>query len=73
MQKIVNTIAIASGIVSLSIVGSGFIVYFQRDKILNSVQNKVLESVTNLLPSVIDKSIPELPKTTGPVIEVPKF
>tara|TARA_Y100001937_G_C6918728_1_gene240781 strand:+ start:185 stop:406 length:222 start_codon:yes stop_codon:yes gene_type:complete len=73
MQKIVNTIAIASGIVSLSIVGSGFVVYFQRDKILNSVQNKVLESVTNLLPSVIDKSIPELPKTTGPVIGVPKF
>ena len=73
MQKIVNTIAIASGIVSLSIVGAGFIVYFQRDKILNSVQNKVLESVTNLLPSVIDKSIPKLPKTTGPVIGVPKF
>tara|TARA_R100001440_G_scaffold34909_1_gene53886 strand:- start:1136 stop:1357 length:222 start_codon:yes stop_codon:yes gene_type:complete len=73
MQKIINTIAIASGLVSISIVGTGLIVYLQRDKIINSVQDKVIESVSDLLPNVIDNAIPKLPKSTGPVIGVPKL
>jgi len=73
MQKIINGIAIASGVVSLSIVGSGFFVYLQRDRIINAVQDKVLESVTDLLPNVVDKALPSLPSTTGPVIGIPKL
>ncbi len=73
MQKIINTIAIASGLVSISIVGTGLVVYLQRDKIINSVQDKVIESVSDLLPNVIDNAIPKLPKSTGSVIGVPKL
>jgi len=73
MQKIINGIAIASGVVSLSIVGSALVVYLQRDKIINAVQDKVLESVTDLLPNVVDKALPSLPSTTGPVINIPKL
>ena len=45
MQKIVNAIALASGIVSLSVIGSGVYVYLQKDAIIDSIKEKAIESV----------------------------
>ena len=45
MQKIVNIIAIASGVVSLAVVGVGGYVYVQKDAIIESVTQKALGSL----------------------------
>ncbi len=45
LQKIVNGIAIASGIVSLTVVGTAGYVYLNKDAILQNVKSKVMESV----------------------------
>ena len=45
MQKIVNIIAIASGVVSLAVVGVGGYVYVQKDAIIESVKEKALGSI----------------------------
>ena len=42
MQKIVNIIAIASGVVSLAVVGTAGYVYVQKDAIIESVKQKVV-------------------------------
>ena len=45
MQKIVNAIAIASGAVSLAVVGLGGYVFIRKDAIIDNVKSKVMESV----------------------------
>ena len=45
MQKIVNAIAIASGAVSLAILGLGGYVFIRKDAIIDNVKSKVMESV----------------------------
>ena len=45
LQKIVNGIAIASGVISLTVVGLGGYVFIRKDAIIDSVKGKVMESV----------------------------
>tara|TARA_B100000131_G_scaffold242627_1_gene235184 strand:+ start:123 stop:374 length:252 start_codon:yes stop_codon:yes gene_type:complete len=45
MQKIINVIALSSGIVSLAVVGSGVYVYLNRASIIDGVKSQVMESV----------------------------
>ena len=45
MQKIVNAIAIASGAVSLAILGLGGYVFIRKDAIIDNIKSKVMESV----------------------------
>ena len=49
LQKIVNGIAIASGVVSIAVVGTVGYVYVRKDAIIENVKGKIMESV---LPSV---------------------
>ena len=44
-QKIVNGIAIASGVVSITVVGVAGYVYIRKDAIIENVKGKVMESV----------------------------
>jgi len=48
LQKIVNGIAIASGVVSLTVVGAAGYVFIRKDAIIDNIKSKVMESV---LPS----------------------
>ena len=59
LQKIVNGIAITSGVVSLAVVGTVGYVYVRKDAIIENVKTKIVESV---LPSV---PLPSLPDATG--------
>jgi len=63
MQKFINAIAIASGVISLTVVGSGVVIYLQKDAIIESVKSKVmgsvLDSVTPDLGSIAGDSIPD--------------
>ncbi len=63
MQKIINFVALASGAVSIAVVGSGLLIYLQRDQLINKVKSQVLESVTGSLPSLVDTKMPSM---TGP-------
>ena len=45
LQKIVNGIAIASGIVSLTVIGLGGYVFIRKDAIIENVKSKVMEAV----------------------------
>ena len=68
VQKVVNFIAVASGAVSLAVVGSGLFIYLQRDQLINKVKSQVLESVTGSLPSLVDTKLPSM---TGPASPIP--
>ena len=48
MQKIINVLAIASSVVSLTVVGVGGYVYLNKDAIIDSVTQKALGSLGGL-------------------------
>ena len=52
LQKIVNGIAIASGVISLTVVGTVGYVFIRKDAIIENVKSKVMESVTEKLGSL---------------------
>ena len=49
LQKIINGIAIASGVVSITVVGGVGVVYLNKDAIIENVKGKVMEAVTDKL------------------------
>ena len=71
MQKIINGIAIASGVISLTVVGAVGVVYFNKDAIIENVKSKVMESV---MPSIGGGITNAIPDSTGPAIPgIPKL
>ena len=49
MQKIVNIIALASGVVSIAIIGSGIFVFVNRDSIIDNVKQQAIEAALGSL------------------------
>ena len=73
LQKIVNGIAIASGVVSITIVGAVGVVYFNKDAIIENVKGKIIESV---LPGGIGGAVGggldlPTPSTAVPSLDLP--
>ena len=75
MQKLVNLIALLSGLVSLSVLGGGAYLYLNKDALIEDARTKVTaavtEAVTEALPGIIDGAMPELPEVTGGAIPAP--
>ena len=69
MQKIINGIALLSGVVSLAVVGSGGYLYLNKDAIIEDIKGKVMESV---MPSIGGGITDAIPSFTGPATSVPK-
>ena len=80
MQKIINVLAIASSVVSLTVVGVGGYVYLNKDAIIDSVTQKALGSlgglgggalggVGGLQDSLPDMAAPEPAVPSGPPLE----
>ena len=65
MQKIINGIAIASGVISLTVVGTVGYVFIRKDAIIENIKGKVMEAVMPDIGGGIMKSIPDV---TGPVL-----
>jgi len=65
MQKIINVLAIASSVVSLTVVGGGVYLYTQKDAIIEDIKSKALESVTSAVPNIVGEAMPDL---TGPAL-----
>ena len=76
MQKIVNGIAIASGIISLTVVGTIGYVFIRKDAIIENVKSKVMESVMgsvgDALPDVMGDVLPDVTGPAGPVPSMPE-
>ena len=58
MQKIINVLAIASGVVSAAVVASGVFVYFKRDSIVDSIKSQDIEAVTGSLGGGLGGDLP---------------
>ena len=68
MQKIINAIAISSGVVSLALIVGGVGVYLNRGKIIDSVKSQIMEQVSGALGGAIGDAVPDL---TGPATPLP--
>ena len=76
MQKIVNVIAIASGVVSLTVIGLGGYVFIRKDAIIESakekIQNAVLGSITPDLGGIAGDAIPDFTGGAAPLPSAPE-
>ena len=78
LQKIVNGIASASGVVSITVVGVAGYVFIRKDAIIENIKSKVMESV---LPSGLGAGslIPDMaspqdaPTPSGVGLGIPSF
>ena len=65
MQKIINAIAIGSGVVTLAIVGTGGYLFLNKDALIEKVKGQVMEAV---LPSIGGGITDAIPDVTGPAV-----
>ena len=66
MQKIVNAIAIVSGVGVLAIVGAGGYLYLNKDALIEKAKTQILEQVTGGIAGDALKGA--IPDATGPAI-----
>jgi len=71
MQKIINAIAISSGVVSLALIAGGVGVYLNRGKIIDNVKSQVMEQVSGALGSSLGGMVPDVTGPVTPPVEVP--
>ena len=61
MQKIINGIAIFSGVVALGVVGLGGYVFIRKDAIIEDVKGKIMESVMpGGLDGIVGGGLPDI-------------
>ena len=75
MQKVINVIALLSGLTSLAVIGSGVYVYTNvekwKERARENVANAAVEAISGALPGLIDAAMPNIPEVTGPAIPTP--
>lgn len=71
MQKLINGIAILSGVVSLTVVGLGGYVFIRKDAIIEDIKTKVtgaaLGAVSGSLPDMVPDALPDF---SGPALPI---
>ena len=74
MQNLVNTIALLSGLVSLTVLGGGVYLYKNSDVLIEDfrvgITNTAVTAIQKALPELVEKSLPTQPNLTGPDISV---
>ena len=70
LQKIVNGIAIASGVVSLTVVGTVGYVYVRKDAIIENIKGKVMESVMPDLGGSLGSIVPDFTGPAAPPVQL---
>jgi len=72
MQKVINVIALLSGLTSLAVIGGGVYLYKNADIMMEEAREKLsaaaVEAVSGALPGLIDAAMPNVPEVTGPSI-----
>jgi len=83
MQKLINVIALLSGLTSAAVIGGGTYLYLNKDAMIERVKQEAIEEVTKTvtgtvtgkLPGMVKSAIPPMPKLptkTGPVLDFEK-
>jgi len=66
MQKVINGIALLSGLVSLSIVSAGAYLYMNKDAMIQQAKeqaiDQITQSISEALPGIINEALPEMPE-----------
>ena len=76
LQKIVNGIAIASGVVSLTVVGLGGYVFVRKDAIIESVKEQAIDAALGALGGLGGGLAPDIeapslaPAPTAPTLPI---
>ena len=73
MQKIINGIALLSGVVSIAVVGSGGYLYLNKDAIIEDIKGKVMESVMPDLGGSLGSIIPDFTGDAAPTQAKPSI
>ena len=75
MQKLINGVALLSGLVSLAVLGGGAYLYVQKDTLIEGAREKataaITEAITEALPAMVDSAMPSVPEVTGPAMSSP--
>jgi hypothetical protein len=74
MQKLINVIALLSGLTSAALIGGAGYVLMNKDALIDQAKSAATkaatEAVTAALPGMISGAMPELPEVTGPDLPV---
>ena len=75
MRKILDVLTIVTTILTLGIVGTGFFTYktVRSEKFQKEMMDKVLGSVGDMMPKVLDKNLPSMTGPSLPTTKLPKF
>ena len=65
MQKIINVLALASTVVSVTVVGTGAYVYVNKDSIIESIKEKALGGLGGGLGGDLPVGTPDLAPPAG--------
>ena len=72
MQKLINVVALLSGLTSLGLIGGGAYVYLNKDALIEQAKSAATkaatEAVAAALPGMLDAAMPAMPEVTGGVI-----
>ena len=72
MQKLVNVVALLSGLVSFGVVGGGAYLFLNKDALIESARTRAIEevtkTVTEALPGMVKSAMPSMPSATGDVM-----
>ena len=72
MQKVINVIALLSGLTSAALIGGSSYLLLNKDVIIESakeqVTKEVTKAITGALPGMVDSAMPNLPSATGDVM-----
>tara|TARA_A100001234_G_scaffold32958_1_gene25549 strand:- start:469 stop:702 length:234 start_codon:yes stop_codon:yes gene_type:complete len=77
MQKLINVVALLSGLTSLSLIGgSAYVLMNQeawRAQAQLELRNLVVQGMQDALPGLLDAAMPEVevPEVTGPALPMP--
>jgi len=75
MQKIINLIALLSGLTSLAVIGGGLYLYKNADVLIEDARQQAtlaaVEAVSAALPALVEAATPDVPEFTGGVVPTP--
>ena len=69
MQKLINVVALLSGLTSLGLIGGSAYVLMNQETWQAEARERlteiITEGITDALPGLLDDAVPELPQQTG--------
>ena len=72
MQKVINAIALLSGLTSLTLIGGSTYVLLNKDALIESAKEQAVkaetDAVAGALPGMIQGAMPKMPSATGGAI-----